>query len=118
MGLGGVDRITIGSAGSFLTAIEPKTGKIAWRQQYPGAFEGGGGGGLLATAGRLVVGGDAGGNIVAWDAASGKPLWHSHIGNVTNPPITYMLDGRQYLLVAANDTLYAFSMYEPASASR
>jgi alcohol dehydrogenase (cytochrome c) len=113
MGLGGVDRITIGSAGSFLTAIDPKTGKIAWRQQYPGWGEGGGGGGLLATAGRLVFGGDAGGNIVAWDAATGKPLWHSHIGNISNAPITYLLDGRQYLLVAANDTLYAFAMYEP-----
>ena len=113
MGLGGVDRISVGSAGSFLTAIDPKTGKIAWREQYPMSGEGGGGGGLLATAGRLVFGGDAGGNIVAWDAATGKPIWHSHIGNVTNAPITYMLDGRQYLLVAAGDTLYAFSLYAP-----
>jgi alcohol dehydrogenase (cytochrome c) len=38
-------------------------------------------------------------------------LWHSRIGNVTNPPQTYMLDGRQYLLVAANDTLFAFVLY-------
>jgi alcohol dehydrogenase (cytochrome c) len=113
MGLGGVDRISVGSAGSFLTAIDPKTGKIAWREQYPMSGEGGGGGGLLATAGRLVFGGDAGGNIVAWDAATGKPIWHSHIGNVTNAPISYMLDGRQYLLVAAGDTLYAFSLYAP-----
>jgi len=113
MGLGGVDRISVGSAGSFLTAIDPKTGKIAWREQYPMSGEGGGGGGLLATAGRLVFGGDAGGNIVAWDAGTGKPIWHSHIGNVTNAPITYMLDGRQYLLVAAGDTLYAFSLYAP-----
>jgi alcohol dehydrogenase (cytochrome c) len=112
MGLGGVDRITVGSAGSFLTAIDAKTGKIAWRQQYPGFGEAGGGGGLLATAGRVVFGGDAGGNIVAWDAVTGKPLWHSHIGSVSNAPITYMLDGRQYLLVAAGDTLYAFAMYE------
>ena len=111
MGLGGVDRISVGSAGSYLTAIDPKTGKIAWREQYPGAGEGGGGGGLLATAGRLVFGGDAGGNIVAWDAGTGKPLWHSHIGSISNAPITYLLDGRQYILVAAGDTLYAFSLY-------
>jgi alcohol dehydrogenase (cytochrome c) len=113
MGLGGVERVNVGAAGSFLTAIDPKTGKIAWRERYPGVGEGGGGGGLLATAGRLVFGGDAGGNIVAYDAATGKPVWHSHIGYVSNPPITYMLDGRQYLLVAAIDTLYAFSLYEP-----
>jgi len=111
MGLGGVERVNVGAAGSFLTAIEPTTGKIAWRHEYPGAGDGGGGGGLLATAGRLVFGGDAGGNIVAYDAATGKPLWHAHIGNVTNAPQTYMLDGRQHLLVAAGDTLYAFALY-------
>ena len=56
----------------------------------------GGGGGVLTTAGRLVFAGDGGGNIVAHDAATGKPLWHSRIGGVTNPPQTYLLDGRQY----------------------
>jgi alcohol dehydrogenase (cytochrome c) len=115
MGLGGVERVNAGSAGNFLTAIDPKTGKIAWRHRYPSANDGGGGGGggggLLATAGRLVFGGDAGGNIVAYDAATGTPLWHSRIGSVSNPPITYMLDGRQYLLVAAGDMLYAFTLY-------
>ena len=111
MGLGGVERVTVGAAGSFLTAIDPTTGAIAWRREYPGAGEGGGGGGLLATAGGLVFGGDAGGSIVAYDARSGKPVWHSRIGMVTNAPITYMLDGRQYLLVASNDSLYAFTLY-------
>ena len=66
---------------------------------------------MLTTAGKLVFAGDGAGNIVAHDATTGKALWHSHIGNVTNPPQTYLLDGRQYLLVAAGDTLYAFVMY-------
>jgi alcohol dehydrogenase (cytochrome c) len=112
MGLGGVEQVNVGSAGSFLTAIHPTTGKIAWRRPYPSVSgAGGGGGGLLTTAGRLVFGGDAGGNIVAYDAVSGKPLWHSHIGSVSNAPITYMLDGRQYVLVATGDTLFAFTLY-------
>jgi alcohol dehydrogenase (cytochrome c) len=111
MGLGGVQRVYVGAAGSFLTAIDPKTGKIAWRHEYPFAGEGGGGGGLLTTAGGLVFGGDAAGNIVAYDAKSGKPLWHARLGSVSNAPITYALDGKQYLLVAANDTLYAFTLY-------
>ncbi len=118
MGLGGVDRITVGSQGSFLTAIEPKTGKVVWREQYPMAAEGGGGGGLLTTAGGLVFGGDAGGNVVAFNATTGKPVWHSHIGNVTNPPITYMLDGRQHLLVAAGNMLYDFVLYDPPAPAR
>ncbi|MGH9307800.1 MAG: acido-empty-quinoprotein group A, partial [Vicinamibacterales bacterium] len=111
MGLGGVQRVGVGSAGSFLTAIEPKTGKIAWRHEYPMAGEGGGGGGLLTTAGGLIFGGDAEGNIVAYHAGTGKPLWHARLGRVSNAPITYMLDGRQYLLVASGDTLYSFVLY-------
>ena len=61
--------------------------------------------------GGLVFAGDGGGNIVAHDAVTGTPLWHSHIGNVTNPPITYRVDGRQYMLVATGDTLFAFMLY-------
>ncbi len=109
MGLGGQMQTFVGSGGTFLTALDYKTGKAAWRHEYPGG--GGGGGGVLTTAGRLVFAGDGGGNIVAHDALTGKPLWHSHIGNVTNPPQTFMLDGRQYLIVAADDTLYAFVLY-------
>ena len=109
MGLGGKEEVNVGTAGSFLTAIDYKTGKIAWRHRYPAGT--GGGGGILTTAGKLVFAGDAGGSIVAHDAATGKPLWHSRIGGVTNPPVTYRHDGHQYLLVASGDTLYAFTLY-------
>jgi len=110
MGLGGKEEVGVGSIGSFLTAIDPRTGRIAWRRQYPGGG-GGGGGGILATAGRLVFTGDAANNIVAYDAQNGKPLWNARIGSVTNPPQTYMIDGRQYLLVATDNRLWAFVMY-------
>ena len=48
---------------------------------------------------------------MAFDAAAGKPIWHTRIGNITNAPQTYMLDGRQYVLVSVNETLYAFTLY-------
>ncbi len=85
MGLGGKTVYGLGSLGDFLTAIDYRTGKVAWRHQFPG----GGGGGLLATAGGLVFSGDGSGNFAAFDAANGKPLWHSRINNISNAPQTY-----------------------------
>jgi len=109
MGLGGHEKIDVGTGGNFLTAIEPRTGKIAWRRPYTGATGlAGGGGGILTTAGNLVFTGDAGGNLVAYNATTGVPLWHTKIGGVSNPPITYLLDGKQYLLAAVGDTLFSF----------
>jgi len=106
MGLGGKEEDSVGSTGSYIAAIDYKTGKIAWRHETLG----GGGGGLLTTAGNLLFGGDDGG-IVAFDPATGKPLWNSRIGNLSNAPETYMIDGRQYLLCFVGDTMYSFVMY-------
>ena len=105
MGLGGHQEVNVGSGGGFLTAIDYKTGKAAWRR--PGS---GYGGGLLTTAGRLLFAGDGQGNFVAYDAGTGKPLWHTKIGNVTNAPQTYTLDGHQYVIAAAADTVWAFML--------
>ncbi|MDQ2712458.1 MAG: acido-empty-quinoprotein group A [Acidobacteriota bacterium] len=109
MGLGGKEEAEVGSGGTYLTAIDYKTGKVAWRHSYYSG--GGGGGGLLATAGGLVFGGDGAGNLVAHDAATGKPLWNTRIGEVSNPPQTYMLDGHQYVIATTGDTFWCFVMY-------
>lgn len=109
MGLGGKEEDEIGSGGTFLTAIDYKTGKIAWRHQY--YRDGGGGGGILATAGGLVFAGNGAGSLVAHDAWTGKPIWNTRIGNVTNPPQTYMLDGHQYVLAATGNRLWSFMLY-------
>ena len=107
MGLGGRQATGIGNFGNFVTAIDPKTGRIAWRHQLPG---GGGPTGMLTTAGGLLFAGDGAGNLVAFDASNGTPLWHARLGNVTNAPQTYMMDGKQHVLVAAGDQLYAFRL--------
>ena len=65
------------SFGTFITAIDYKTGKTAWEHRYDGSWWWGGtyiGHGYLTTAGRLLFGGDPGGNLVAYDPANGKVL--------------------------------------------
>jgi alcohol dehydrogenase (cytochrome c) len=110
MGLGGKEEAGVGSLGGFVTAIDYKTGKVAWQHRYPGTG-GNLGNGMLTTAGKLLFTGDLGGNLVAYDPANGKILWHTHLGSVSNAPETYTLDGHQYILVAAGDTLYSFTLY-------
>jgi len=100
----------VGTIGKYITAIDYKTGKIVWRHPQVSAFEVGSNTGLTSTAGKLLFGGDANGNLVAYDPANGKPLWHTHLGQVSNAVETYMLDGRQYILAASGDSLYAFAL--------
>jgi alcohol dehydrogenase (cytochrome c) len=106
MGLGGIENANVGAAVNFLTAIDYRTGEVAWRHE----LQGGGATGLLSTAGKLIFAG-SGSNLMAFDPASGKTLWHSRIGNQSNAPETYMLDGHQYLLAVAGDTMFAFTLY-------
>jgi len=113
MGLGGKEEVGVGGGGSYISAVDYKTGKTVWKHRFRTAVgDGRGGPGLLTTAGRLLFGGDVSGNFVAFDPATGKPLWHSRLAaNVSNAPQTYLVGGKQHVLVAAGDTLYAFSLY-------
>ena len=82
MGLGGQPRRRSAARRQYLAAIDYKTGKIAWRHQYPGVT-GSGGNGVLSTAGGLVFAGDIGGNIVAYNARDGKdPVARPHRARV------------------------------------
>ena len=98
------------AARSALKAIDYRTGKIKWQHEYPGdGFRFGSFPGVLSTAGRVVFAGDDATNLVAYDAATGKILWHANLGAVVaNSPTTYPVDGKQYVLVAAGDTFWAF----------
>jgi alcohol dehydrogenase (cytochrome c) len=110
MGLGGKEEVPVASLGSHLVAIDYKTGKTVWSHQYPSSatvvMSG-----ILTTAGKVLFAGDNAGNLIAFDPANGKTLWHSRIGQVSNAPETYMVDGHQYILSAAGDTLFAFTLY-------
>jgi alcohol dehydrogenase (cytochrome c) len=105
-GWGGNDQGGWGEA--MLQAIDYKTGKVKWSHHWEGSSARSG---VLSTAGNLVFAGDPSDNLVALNATTGQPLWHANLGSsVSNGPMTYELDGRQYLVVGAGDTMFAFVM--------
>ncbi|MFY9790267.1 MAG: PQQ-dependent dehydrogenase, methanol/ethanol family [Candidatus Sulfotelmatobacter sp.] len=91
----------------FLKAIDPTTGNIKWKFEHTSPTWSG----VLATAGGLVFTGDAEGNFIALDAASGKPLWHFQMGGaVYAAPIAFAVDGKEYVAIAAGSAIYAFGL--------
>ncbi len=82
----------------IFTAINVNTGKISWQYKAPQPMVGG----ALATAGNLVFTGEGNGWFDAFDADSGARLWRFNLGaGVNAPPISYRVDGEQYIAVAA-----------------
>jgi alcohol dehydrogenase (cytochrome c) len=81
-----------------ITAVDYNTGKIRWQVKTPQPMIGG----ILATAGGLVFTGEGNGRFRAYDAANGSVLWTFNAGaGVNAPPSSYMVGGKQYVVVAA-----------------
>ncbi len=94
------------STGSII-AVDPSTGETKWKFPLVTPPTSG----LLSTAGGLVFAGDREGYLFALDARSGKPLWRFQTGGaVVAPPITYLLDGKQYVAVAASSSILTFAL--------
>ena len=82
----------------YLTAYDPVAQKVAWRIPMDVPFSGG----AMATAGGLVFQGRVNDDFTAYDAKSGKVLWTFDAkAPVIAPPITYTVDGEQYVTVIA-----------------
>ncbi|MFL5494340.1 MAG: pyrroloquinoline quinone-dependent dehydrogenase [Gemmatimonadales bacterium] len=82
----------------LFSAVELSTGKIAWQKRMKDPMIGG----ALATAGGVVFTGTKDQRFVAFDAKSGRELWsYRAAAGVNAPPITYAVDGQQYVAVAA-----------------
>ena len=68
-------------------------------------------GGVLSTAGDLVFGGGREGYLLALDARSGELLWRSSLGGQINAaPMSFAVNGRQYIAIAAGSALFAFAL--------
>ena len=90
-----------------LRAIDPTTGKLKWEFKYVTPPWGG----TLATAGGLVFAGDMEGYLVAFDARTGKALWHFETGSaIYSSPITFSTGGKQYVAIASGAALFVFTL--------
>jgi alcohol dehydrogenase (cytochrome c) len=93
-----------------LLALDPLTGEAKWEFKYFSNPNGG----ALSTAGGVVFAGDSDGNFIALDAKTGQDLWHIQLGAAMySTAISYQLYGKQYIVIPAGSTLFAFSLDQP-----
>jgi alcohol dehydrogenase (cytochrome c) len=99
---------------AYVRALDATTGKKVWEyKQYRSNHYGPG---LLSTAGGLLFGGEQYGQFSALDAKSGKLLWSFNTGDIiTAGPVTYSIDGKQYVAVASSTDIVAFGLPDEAA---
>ena len=69
--------------------------------------------GVLATRGEVVFAATAEGNLLGLDARNGQPLWHFQTNRpIVASPMSYSVDGAQFVAVSAGNTLYVFALPE------
>ncbi|HKV04678.1 MAG TPA: PQQ-dependent dehydrogenase, methanol/ethanol family [Candidatus Acidoferrales bacterium] len=108
IGGGGGQKLVNGDAAyTAVRALEATTGDRKWQFKMVGDSWTG----TLATAGGLVFCADSQGNFFALDADDGKPLWNIQLGNsVRANPITYAVDGKQYVVGEAGNAISVFAL--------
>ena len=105
-----LSRIPAYTPTTTLTAYEPASGEEAWQQVFP-ALSGIGASGNLATAGDLVFQGADDGAFYAFDAATGEQLFrHQAQRAIRSSPMTYQVNGKQYVTVIATNTVLTFAL--------
>ena len=104
----GPARITACGGKGVIEAIDYKTGKIRWTHE---GGRNGDGAGVMTTDSGLTFTGDEYGNLLAIDTRTGKTLWHAGTGaGMQTSPITYELDGRQYVVTGSGSVLFAWAL--------
>jgi alcohol dehydrogenase (cytochrome c) len=95
---------------SGIAAFDPETMKVVWK--FP-VKEASLTAGVLATGGGVVFASTHEGNLIALDAKSGKALWHFGAGaDVAGSPMSYSVNGKQYVAVSTAQVLYSFTLPE------
>ena len=95
-----------GSNTGYFSAIDATTGRIAWQKRWPESCYAG----SATTAGNLVFVGRSNGNLLAFDARSGKQLWSFQTGaGANNAPTFFQRSGKQYVAFYAGGNALAAS---------
>jgi len=93
-----------------IKAIDSATGTVKW--QYP-VSRGSLSAGVLATAGAVLFSSTSEGALLALDARTGQLLWQMQTGgNISSSPISYSVEGKQYVAISAGAVLYIFGLPE------
>ncbi len=93
---------------SSIIAMDPKTRQRKWtfRMSAPSTE-----GGVLTTASNVLFAGGRDGQFLALDARDGKLLWETNLGpSVSAGPMSYMVNGKQYVSVQCGTSLYTFAL--------
>jgi alcohol dehydrogenase (cytochrome c) len=98
----------VGFTGSgAVIAIDPATGQKKWKYEMIDMTTSG----VLTTASDLLFTGGREGHFMAFDGVDGKLLWRASLGGqIVNGPMTYELDGVQYVATAAGNSLFTFAL--------
>ncbi len=98
-----------------IRALDPQTGACIWEYKLhtkPWA-------GVLSTAGQVLFGGSDEGYFFALDARTGKELWRKNLGGMIRAnPVTYLVDGRQFITIAAGNGIFTFALDRTAARSQ
>ncbi len=90
-------------------AIDPRTGQSKWKFQMYDVTDGG----ILTTAGDLLFTGGREGYFHALDAKTGTELWKANLGGaIMSAPVTYSVDGKQYVIVNSGNVMATFALRE------
>ena len=93
-----------------IKAVDPETGETKW--DFP-LIQGSLTNGVLATAGGVVLAASADGNLIVLESKTGKYLWRFQTGGaMAASPISYAIDGRQFVAVASGNVVYSFALPE------
>ncbi len=105
-----IDRIPSYPPSTTLTAYAPATGEDVWQQVLP-AITFGASSGSVATAGDLIFQGTEDGGFYAFHAATGEQLFQYQAPRtIRSSPLTYEVNGTQYVAVVATNTIMAFAL--------